>query len=139
MSAVHAISVKLTEVNCGACGGVYAINERKHEWCRENGESWNCPYCQIGWGFNHSGSELTKARRALEEERKRKESALARANEAERAKAEALKQLKGTKTKLHNVKDRISKGVCPCCTRSFQNLARHMKTKHPEYACEHVD
>jgi hypothetical protein len=26
--------------------------------------------------------------------------------------------------------------VCPCCQRSFQNLSRHMKTKHPEYPGE---
>jgi RNase P subunit RPR2 len=29
------------------------------------------------------------------------------------------------------VVDRISKGVCPCCNRSFVQLARHMKTQHP--------
>jgi hypothetical protein len=23
--------------------------------------------------------------------------------------------------------------VCPCCNRSFQNLRRHMATKHPEF------
>lgn len=27
---------------------------------------------------------------------------------------------------------RIHNGVCPCCNRSFVNLQRHMKTKHPE-------
>ena len=24
-------------------------------------------------------------------------------------------------------------GVCPCCTRTFPNLAAHMKTKHPDF------
>jgi hypothetical protein len=23
---------------------------------------------------------------------------------------------------------------CPCCNRTFQQLARHMKAKHPEHA-----
>ena len=27
-----------------------------------------------------------------------------------------------------------SYGVCPCCNRTFANLAQHMATKHPEYA-----
>lgn len=27
---------------------------------------------------------------------------------------------------------RVHKGVCPCCNRSFENLRRHMETKHPE-------
>jgi hypothetical protein len=34
--------------------------------------------------------------------------------------------------KLTDQLTRVSNGVCPCCKRSFQNLLRHMKTKHPE-------
>ena len=41
--------------------------------------------------------------------------------------------MKGVRTKL---KQRIAAGVCPCCQRSFENLARHMNTKHPEYLTE---
>lgn len=36
--------------------------------------------------------------------------------------------LKGVATRLKN---RAAKGVCPCCNRSFENLRRHMTTKHP--------
>lgn len=28
---------------------------------------------------------------------------------------------------------RASAGVCPCCHRTFIAIARHMKTKHPDY------
>jgi hypothetical protein len=38
---------------------------------------------------------------------------------------------KAAKTKIKN---RVAKGVCPCCNRTFQNLADHMKSKHPDYA-----
>src|SRR4029077_4447937 len=31
------------------------------------------------------------------------------------------------------IADRVSKGVCPCCNRSFANMAAHMNTKHPEF------
>lgn len=27
---------------------------------------------------------------------------------------------------------RVHKGVCPCCNRTFENLQKHMETKHPE-------
>lgn len=40
---------------------------------------------------------------------------------------------KGQMTKLRN---RVSNGVCPCCNRTFQNLMRHMHTKHPEFKRE---
>jgi hypothetical protein len=39
----------------------------------------------------------------------------------------------GENTKLRK---RIKNGVCPCCTRSFTNLRRHLQTKHPEYAAQ---
>jgi hypothetical protein len=31
------------------------------------------------------------------------------------------------------IKNRIAAGVCPCCNRTFKNLARHMGNKHPDY------
>lgn len=34
---------------------------------------------------------------------------------------------------LGKTKKRIAAGVCPCCTRTFQNLARHMRAQHPDY------
>jgi hypothetical protein len=30
-------------------------------------------------------------------------------------------------------KRRISHGTCPCCHRTFSQLAKHMTIKHPEY------
>ena len=37
---------------------------------------------------------------------------------------------KAAKTRL---KTRIANGVCPCCHRTFANLRRHIKAKHPDY------
>lgn len=31
------------------------------------------------------------------------------------------------------IKRRIGVGLCPCCNRSFANLAAHMNTKHKDY------
>lgn len=40
-------------------------------------------------------------------------------------------------TRARNERDRQRKrakaGVCPCCNRTFRQLARHMKTKHPDF------
>ena len=38
------------------------------------------------------------------------------------------------KGQLTRAKRRISKGVCPCCNRTFQNLANHISEKHPDYS-----
>lgn len=42
---------------------------------------------------------------------------------------------KGQVTKLRN---RAAAGVCPCCNRSFVQLARHMTSKHPNFSGEDV-
>lgn len=34
------------------------------------------------------------------------------------------------------IKNRVGHGVCPCCNRSFENLARHMNSKHPDFKKE---
>ncbi len=31
-------------------------------------------------------------------------------------------------------RERIVSGVCPCCNRTFQNLARHIAGQHPDFA-----
>jgi len=40
---------------------------------------------------------------------------------------------KAAKTRLKN---RVAAGVCPCCNRTFQNLARHMDHQHPDFKSE---
>ncbi len=35
---------------------------------------------------------------------------------------------------MTKVKKRAANGVCPCCNRTFSDLARHMKAKHPDFA-----
>jgi DNA repair exonuclease SbcCD ATPase subunit len=126
MSAQVQLAVTLTEINCGKCGGVYALNERYRRQREENGGSWTCPYCRCGWGYTESiVSKLTKQ---LEAERVRVQNALSRANEAER---DASAQ-RGQVTKVRNQLKRVAAGVCPCCNRTFQQLAKHMANKHPE-------
>jgi hypothetical protein len=50
--------------------------------------------------------------------------------EREQAAQRRISAAKGQATKL---KKRIAAGVCPCCSRSFVDLARHMNGQHPDY------
>lgn len=124
--------VPLTDVHCGRCGAAYAISERFRQECLERGTGWHCPYCQCSWGYFTNG-ENARLKRELELERKRKEwaeqeaaNARARAQRAEHA----TRAQKGVTTKLRK---RIANGVCPCCRRSFTNLARHIAGQHPGF------
>jgi len=119
------LEVELTPINCGECGATYAINERYRRQREEKSGFWHCPYCQTSWGY--AGGENARLKKELAEEKARKERALAEANnlrsvvDLERKKAARLKK-------------RVAAGVCPCCHRTVSQMARHMKTKHPDYA-----
>ncbi len=134
MGAALSLLVSLTSIDCGKCGGVYAISERYRAHAQEHGLTWNCPYCQIPWGFVKSEAaklreQLAQADAAIAKQRaelERERSRIAMERNSNRV-------LRGHLTRH---KKRAAAGVCPCCQRTFENVARHMKTKHPHYAKE---
>ena len=81
-------------------------------------------YCPLGHAF--VWGDTTEER--LKKEREK--SARLQAN-LDQAQASLIAQ-KGVATKLRKKVERAEHGVCPHCNRSFQNLQRHVKTKHPE-------
>jgi hypothetical protein len=46
------------------------------------------------------------------------------------------RQLSAAKGRVTRIKNRVSHGVCPCCNRTFENLQRHMHSKHPTFTAE---
>lgn len=111
------VQIQLTTIDCGVCGGTYAISERYRLKKYEDGASWTCPYCRCWWGY--SKGENTRLREEVEAEKRRTQAALARENELRAEKAKMERKLK-----------RVTRGVCPECNRTFDNLARHMACKH---------
>jgi hypothetical protein len=119
-------SVTFYNVECGCCGGLYAILERHRKWCEEHSKSWSCPYCKVTWGYDHDGSPLNKARRRIN-----RLEATERRLKDERDTAERQRRgQKAAKTRLIN---RIKAGKCPCCGKTFPDLHKHMSDKHPDY------
>lgn len=127
------VSTELRAVHCGECGGTYALDARYHRQKKENGGFWNCPYCQCSWGFPKEASEIERLRREVEKKEREvtREQARHDQTRAELEQTEHRRRAeKGHRTRLQN---RIKAGVCPCCKRSFANLAEHMQKQHPEY------
>ena len=135
--SLHMISVDvtLTEINCGCCGGTYAINERYRQQKQEEGGSWNCPYCNVRWGFANN-SENARLKRELEQERKRKEWAQQEARNANERAATSERRRAAQKASTTRLRNRARAGLCPCCNRHFKQLEAHMKTKHPGFSPE---
>lgn len=119
---------------CGSCGCQFAAPEELIRGRRNAGGSIWCSGC----GASYSWGRTEKDR--LRDQIKRAEARLARERAAHDQTQAELEQTefrrraeKAAKTRLKN---RIGAGVCPCCNRTFQNLARHMENQHPGYSQE---
>lgn len=119
-------NVELTIEDCITCGTVFALPTVMRNHAYERGGYFHCPNGHSqGWDKANCKSAVDK----LRSENAQLQSTLNyEKNRVEAAKKETT-AIKGQMTKLKN---RVANVVCPCWKRSFQNLARHMKTKHPE-------
>ena len=119
-------------VNCGECGGVYAMNQRYVKQKSDKGGYWTCPYCKCSWGYGES--EIQRLDKQLKQAQKQKEWAEQSIKIERELRHKAELRERGQKAAKTRIKNRIANGVCPCCNRSFQNLHQHMKKQHPDYA-----
>ena len=49
---------------------------------------------------------------------------------------ENARQASAAKAQVTKIKKRVGHGVCPCCNRTFGNLAAHIAQKHPTFTAE---
>jgi len=112
-----------TTCDCAECGTPIFMTLEMNTHLRNNHSSF---YCLNGHRQHYPGEsaeeKLRKSLREKEAEATRREQALV----AEKRLREAAQR------DLKNVNARIKAGVCPCCSRTFKQLAAHMKRKHPE-------
>ncbi len=121
-----ATSTLVVEICCN-CGTAFAWEESLRRARVRYKDTFYCPngHPQVFRGESME-QELAKVKQALKNESVSK---IWWQDEAE-SKAKSLSATKGHLTKT---KKRIANGVCPCCKRQFEDLQRHMKTKHPKY------
>ena len=123
-------TTQLVVVTCW-CGMPHAVpeelrakQERDH---RDGVRPQQDIYCPLGHSYIISGEgDAERLRRVLAAERER---AGRLAAERDQAQASARAQ-KGAATRARK---RAAAGVCPCCNRTFKQLARHMKSQHPDF------
>lgn len=112
------------ETSCCSCGIVFYVPATWDRYKRDKHENFFCPN---GHSLRYHGkSEAENLREALAAAERTAQWERDRAATADRARKQAEGKLKG-------LKKRVASGVCPCCQRTVGQLARHMKTKHPEF------
>jgi len=107
------------------CGVALAIPENLSTYAhRHKGKAVFCP---LGHEFVYSDT--------VEEQ-------LARERRAHQATKDLLhaeeRSHVATRGHLTRARKRAAAGVCPCCGRTFKQLARHMQTQHPDFKPEEL-
>lgn len=105
-------TIELETHVCGKCGILFGMTIDFIENRKEDHATFYCPNGHARGFLGESKSE--KLQREL--------------NTARQQIARVEDEARETK----RIQKRIHAGLCPCCNRTFQNLARHMATKHPE-------
>jgi hypothetical protein len=123
MGLPKAVEIVMSDMTCGECGILFSVPEVWRAEKQGDGSGWFCPN---GHSRVYRESDAAKAKRELEAEKQRHRETLSRLNEAqiEKAKVEA---------KAARLVKRTKHGTCPCCNRTFAQLAKHMKSKHPDF------
>lgn len=123
-------SLTLVEIECANCITHFAMDSALHSRCRETGRTFYCPNGHSNWYKDNDLDRLRKENQNIKTRLDWAERGEASARlEAETAKREKA-AIKGQLTKTRN---RIAHGVCPCCHRTFKQLAAHMQNKHPDF------
>jgi len=122
---------KLLIEHCCNCGMTFGIIEDFYNQRRNDHKMF---YCPAGHPQYYNGkSEAEKLKEQLQLEIKDKEWYVKRVESLHTNLTKSNHQVRAQKAAKTRLANRVKNGVCPCCTRTFSNLANHMKTKHPEY------
>lgn len=119
------LGTKSYAYHCITCGVAFTVPQIVADRQAEVGGYHHCPNGHSqGWAKDGSeNAKLTRERDRLKQQNARLEmeaAAAKRETEAERAKVQRLAR-------------RAKAGSCPCCKRTFSNMTRHMRLKHPDF------
>lgn len=131
----------LESLTCCECGVLFAIPEHMMKEARRRGSFEIMVHCpnghSQGWGESTEEKKRKEAERRAEREAARAARLLAERDQLDKE----VSVQKGRATRFKNERDkdrrRVAHGVCPCCQRTFKQLAAHMKSQHPDYVQEH--
>ena len=114
-------------LNCYKCGIGFGVPSEFERQRRSDRQSFFCPSGHSQW---FPGKTDEQRVRELQAQVASKNDLLA-STQRELNKRHRLQRAAEGKTRA--IKRRVANGVCPCCTRTFQNLAAHMANKHPGF------
>ncbi len=116
--------INLETILCCNCGVPFGMTDDYQQRRRADHATF---YCPAGHPQSYHGKS---AEEKLREQLAEKERALTAAKCAEMNERNAREKVE---RKMRRQCRRVHAGVCPCCNRTFKQLAAHMAQKHPDF------
>jgi hypothetical protein len=126
------INVTFTVVACANCSMSFAVMRSFADERRADHETFYCP--QGHRNYYPGKSDVEKLREELARARENTQYYARRTDELYDEKKAVERKYAAQKGQVTRIKNRVAKGVCPCCNRTFTNLATHMERQHPDFA-----
>ena len=104
---------------------------------RDHG-AWYCLSCGTRQSYLIE-SDIEKIRRERDAAVQREETLRKQRAQLEDQRDHLRRRVSAANGQITKIKNRISKGVCPFCDITFENLQRHMASKHANYAVTATD
>jgi hypothetical protein len=122
------LGVEYVEEQCchDGCGISFAMTRDFNRRMRNSHDWWYCPQ---GHKQHYTGAS---------DEQKLRDSQ-AREVALKDQLAAAIRESESTRAALLRDRARFAAGVCPCCSRSFENVRRHMVSQHPDYDVTRIE
>ena len=115
---------------CPKCGVVYGLQQAHLDGMRDEKGSYCCPN---GHWRTFSEGKYDRLQKEITEKNRQLELVNTRYGNLREDLERTERRLFATRGVVTKIRKRVAGGACPCCNRTFQNLGRHMKTKHPDY------
>jgi len=122
------VYVTIVGETCCNCGIAFGMPD---SFMRQKRRDTTSFYCPNGHGQHYTESEADKLRKRLAASEQKWSDEVNKNRRLDR-------QLVASRGQVTRIKNRVANGACPCCNRTFQNLGRHMNTKHPDYKSQEL-
>ena len=125
------LSSNYTVETCIVCGIHYAFPNEFYNQRRNDHKDF---YCPNGHAQHYSVESDKERLRREKEQLKNQLDQEEKRTQYWRDEFEGEKRSKAAYKAHHTIlKNKIKKGECPCCNRSFPDVAEHIKSVHPDY------
>jgi hypothetical protein len=136
----QSVTIQMQFVTCcwESCKLVFGMPQSFEEQKRKDHTEFFCPRGHQQFFMSKSNEEKLKEDLAASEKLrdravKEKQWAEQQTKLAEHDAKVARSHAKRAVTISRQLRQRVKAGTCPCCEDHFENLAAHMKEKHPRY------